>query len=254
MPKTSFKKQETPAADVADAEVDKDAAEPTNTETAVVQYQPTPDFTGSWSRSDVRLPRINLVQKSSDSKLINSFGIGSFVFNREVKLSDGKTPLVITVVGLDKDLQQKLPWGSKEEPLVCRTPEEVRKAGGTTVYKGAKPGTYFQPRAHITLLLQAPKDLAPEGESLFPYEYDGNTYSVALMTVSSSGFTSMAKEIATFCTFNKAMRNGPIYGRLLLTSEERSDASKEWFVPIVKFDAANDEATLKFFNSLRGAK
>src|SRR6266446_5570810 len=130
MPKTSFKKNKetelTP--DATPDEPVQETAQPENTETAVVPYQPTQDFTGSWSRSDIRLPRINLVQKSSDSKLINAFGIGSFVFNREVKLSDGKSPLTITVVQLDKDLQQKLPWGSKEEPLVCRTPEEVRKA------------------------------------------------------------------------------------------------------------------------------
>jgi hypothetical protein len=256
MAKTTFKKPEATAPAATEVEVlepvSDTLAEPTNPETAVVPYQPNADFTGSWSRSDVRYPRINLVQKSSDSKLINAFGIGAFVFNREVKLSDGKTPLFITAVQLDKDFQQKLPWGSKEEPVVCRTPEEVRKVGGTLTYKGAKPGTYFQPRAHITLILQMPEGISADGETLFPYEFNGKCYSIALITVSSSGFTSMAKEIATLCTFNKVMRKGSIFGQLQLTSEERSDATKEWYVPIVKFDEAHSDETLKFFESLRG--
>jgi hypothetical protein len=254
MGKTSFKKNTDAPSTEATVVEETQLVTTEPAESAVVAYNPTADFTGSWSRSDVRLPRINLVQKSSDSKLITAFGIGSFVFNREVKLSDGKTPLSITVVGLDKDFQQKLPWGSKEEALVCRTPEEVRAAGGTLKFKGAEAGTYFQPRAHITLLLEMPAGISDEGESLFPYENGDKKYSVALMTVSSSGFTSMAKEIATLCTFNKVMRQGPIFGRLALTSEERSDSSKEWQVPIVKFDGANDPKLVEFFISLRGAK
>src|SRR5690242_17649722 len=175
MPKTSFKKptETAPEAPVVEAELVPDAPEsqPENAG-AVVPYSPTPDFTGSWSRSDIRYPRINLVQKSTDSKLINQFGIGAFILNREAKLSDGKTPIAITVVQLDKDFQQKLPWGSKEEPLVFRTPEEVRKAGGTLVYKGAKPGTFFQNRAHITMLVEMPEGVAEEAETLFPYEFN----------------------------------------------------------------------------------
>jgi hypothetical protein len=253
MPKTSFKKQtETPI----ETTVEEPSESSVETSTAVVPYNPTPDFTGSWSRSDIRLPRINLVQKSTDSKLITKFGIGSFILNREAKLSDGTTPVYITVVQLDKDFQQKLPWGSKEEPLVFRTPEEVRKAGGTLTYKGAQPGTYFQNRAHITLLVESPANLADDAEALFPYENEenGKLYSVVLMTVSSSGFTSMAKEIATLCTFNKVMRKGPIFGRLALTSETRDDGQKEWQVPIVKFDSENTPELLQFFNSIRGAK
>ncbi len=214
-------------------------------------YQPTQEFTGPWDRSDVRDPRINLVQKSSKTEL-HAFGLGSFVLNREFKLSDGKTPLQITVVASDKDYQQKLPWGSKDTANVARSPEEVRAAGGTLTFKGAKVGTYYQKRAHQTILLKAPKTLTEDDLNFFPYEFNGDKWAVAKMTVSSSGFTSMAGEIATLCTYNKSMRQGMIHGQLELTSKEVPGDDATWFVPVVKFVQQNPKELLEFFESLRG--
>jgi hypothetical protein len=252
MAKTSFKK----VADAPSAEAEGVEEQNTCTMVAIptakapAPYQPTAEFTGSWDRSDVKDPRINLVQKSSKAEL-HAFGLGAFVLNREIKLSDGETPLQISVGAVDKDFQQKLPWGSKDTPLVFRTPEEVRKAGGTLVYKGAKQGTFYGPRAHITILLKAPESLTEDDLNFFPYEFNGN-WAVAKMTVSSSGFTSMAKEIATLCTYNKSMRKGPLYGQLELTSKLVEGDDAEWHVPVVRFVQENPKELMEFFNSLRG--
>jgi hypothetical protein len=253
MARTSFKRTENaPSAETQPAdEQESSVALATTVNRDPATYQPTNEFTGAWDRSDVRDPRINLVQKSSKTEL-HAFGLGAFVLNRDLKLSDGQTPLTLTVVALDKDYQQKLPWGCKDTPNVVKTPAEVRAAGGTLTYKGAKPGTYYGPRAHITVLLKAPEGLTEDDLAFFPFaDAKDGRWTVAKITVSSSGFTSMAKEIATLCTYNKAMRKGSIYGQLELTSKEVDGDDASWFIPVVKFVQENPRETLEFFESLR---
>jgi hypothetical protein len=250
MARTSFKRTEEANVAVADESDGKPDTQLATQETAVVPHQPTPAFTGSWDRSDIKDPRINLVQKSSDSKL-HKYGLGSLVLNREVKLSNGTDPVQITVAYVDKDYQQKLPWGSKDTANVVRTPEEVREAGGTLVYKGAKPGTFYGPRAHFTILLKAPAGLGEDELVLFPFEFNNEFWTPAKMTVSSSGFTSMAKEVATLCTYNKVMRKNPIFGQLALTSKHVAGDTEEWWVPVVKYVGENNKELLEFFESLR---
>src|SRR6266404_3897760 len=115
---------------------------PENTETTLARpLQPLPQFSGDWDYNDTRKPRINLVHKTSDSELIEKFGIGSFVFNKEVKLSDGKTPLLVTAMRAGKDFIQKLPFGDPEMPLIFKTKEEVLANGGSFNKKDAENRT-----------------------------------------------------------------------------------------------------------------
>src|SRR5260370_36999431 len=117
--KSSFKQVPTQA----------EPAEETST-TLAKPMPPMAQFSGDWDYSDTRKPRINLVHKTSDSELITDFGIGSFVLNKEVRLSDGKTPLMVTAMRAGKDYIQKLPFGDPEMPLIFKTTDEVIANGG----------------------------------------------------------------------------------------------------------------------------
>lgn len=209
------------------------------------------DMGGAWDRSDVRLPRVNLIHKTSKGPLIEAFGIGGFALDQIVKLSDGKTPITVTALRSGKDYCQKLPFGAPEKPTVFDTPEQVIAAGGSLNYKDAKSGNFFGPRAHIELVFEVPAGLTDEeGLSLFPFEFEGKHYGSGLITVSSSAYTSVAKELATLRDRNFAMKKGLLYGRLALTSEDRNDAQRDWKVPVIKFIEATPEAMVEFFKSL----
>lgn len=207
-------------------------------------------FSGSWDRDDVRLPRINLVHKTSDNALIEKFGIGSFAFNKEVKLSDGKTPLAVIAVRAAKDYVQKLPYGSAEMPAVFKTPAEVESNGGSLNYKDVDSGNFFGPRAHIQLIVAAPIGANDADLALFPYEYADKAYGMAILTVASSAFTSVGKELATLCNNNKVMRRGMQYGALALTSEVRKNAKNSWHVPVIKFTGENPAEFVEFIQGL----
>lgn len=211
---------------------------------------PQGDFAGNWDREDVRLPRINLIHKTSANELIEAFGIGGFAFDKSVKLSDGKTPLMVTALRAAKDYVQKLPYGSSETPAVFKTPDEVTKNGGSLNYADVDSGNFFGPRAHIQFVVPMPEGTGEEGEALFPYEFEGVNYGMAIMTVSSSAYTSVGKELATLSNNNKVMRRGLRFGRLALTSEVRKNTKNSWHIPVIKYQGENPADLVAFYESL----
>ena len=208
------------------------------------------DFGGEWNREDVRLPRINLIHKTSDSELIEKFGIGGFVLNKEVKIGSGKEPVEIYVLRAVKDYVQKLPYGDPEMPAVFKSEAEVLANGGSLNYKDAKAGNFFGPRAHVQMVVKLPDNASDADEALFPYEFAGSAYAMAILTVASSAFTSVGKELATLRTNNKVMRKGLWFGKLALTSEVRKNAVNSWHIPVVKYAGENPADFAEFLHSL----
>jgi hypothetical protein len=147
-----------------------------------------------------------------------------------------------------KDYVQKLPYGDPEQPAVFKTPEEVTANGGSLNYKDYDNGNFYQPRAHIQIVVAKPADA---DEALFPYEHNGTAYAMAMFTVSSSAYTSVGKEIVTLRNNNRVMRKGLRFGALNLTSETRKNAKNSWSVPVVKYAGENPEDLVAFFESIQ---
>ena len=246
---TPDEKPETPAASVEpDAPITAVATRPDAT--VALPLSSTEDMQGDWNRSDIRLPRINLIHKTSDNKLIKSFGIGAFAYDKEVKLSDGETPIEVTCLVATKDYVQKLPFGDSETPATFKSAKEVTDNGGSLNYKDADNGNYFQERAHLQLVVAMPEGVDETGEALFPYEFEGKAYGMALMTVVSSAFTSVGKEIATLRNNNKVMRRGLWFGKLALTSEVKTNTKNSWHIPVVKYAGEVPADLAAFYHSL----
>lgn len=247
MAKTSFGKKDP---DVIEGEV---VAEPTG---AVVPRQELPvakagssAFQGDWKVTDMRFPRLNLVQKSSAEELIQQFGLGSIVLSKEVKLSDG-SPIPVVFLQAMKDYIQKVEFGSGETPAVFRTEQEVLDSGGSLNWKDKDTDHFFQRRAHVEFAIKAPEGLDEKELALFPYEFNGESYALAVYTVASSAYTSVAVELMTLCERNKVMRKGPHYGSLLLSSKEASSKGKSWRTPVIKFDGENSPELVKFLEEI----
>lgn len=257
--KQSFavKKKAGAAAGAADAPEAVPAPEPTKVPDKTVATRPdatvaepippSADMSGDFNVDDIRWPRVNLIHKTSKEALIETFGIGSFALNQEVKMSNGKTPIEVTVLRFQKDYVQKLPFGDVEKPKSFKTEDEVRESGGSLNYADVDSGNYFMPRGHMQLLISQPED---QPDDLFPHAFDGKNYGLALLTVSSSAYTSAGKEIATLRANNKVMRKGLRFGKLLLTSDGRKSAKFSWVVPVLKFNGENTPEFVTFAESL----
>jgi len=216
------------------------------------------NFFGDWDSDDVRLSRINLVHKTSNEELITNFGIGAFCLEKEVKLSDGKEPFVVTAVRAKKDYIQKVPFGSNFDAKRFDTIDQVRKANFSTNYSdytGKENSPYVMKRAHIEFVIAAPEGADQDALDLFPYEFEGKQYARAIFTVSSSAYTSVAKELATLTDKNRVMRKGAQYGKLELTSKTQSGKGDlSWKVPVIKYAGENTPEFVAFVEELTGFK
>lgn len=204
------------------------------------------DMQGEVSMRDIQLPRINIVQKVGD--LGNIFPAGGITFLKEVLLTDGKTPIDITVLRVKKQYQEYIPYGTQGSlPKTFDTLAEVLEAGGQV-------GAYEEPNryddiAHIQIAVPAPADASEEIAAMFPYEHKGTHWAVAMWTVKSSGYTAAAKPI--FTARGQQLRDGFSMGHWSLATELKKTAKHSWFAPKLTFAGMHsDPADAAFFAGL----
>ena len=209
------------------------------------------DELDGFDTGDVRLPRINLVHKTSSEDLIEAFGIGAFTLAKEVLLAEAGKPFTCSVLRARKNYQQKLPFESEDRPNIFNTAEEVVAAGGSLNTRDKDSGNFYQPQAHIQLVVAAPEGASEEALAHFPYEFKGVNYAMAIWTVSSSAYTSAGKELATLRTNNKVMREGLYHGALTIHSRKETAGKFTWQVPVLKYVGRNDPELAAFFAGLK---
>ena len=264
MPSISFSQKPVtkPAAPapVVEAEVVESMTEPAVEDNQIVVRQAAPvaeipaptrhipiaeGVEGEIADSDLRPPRINLVQKVGE--LADNFSPGSIVFEKQVVLSDGKKPLTLVPLRLKKQYQKKVPYGESDVmPEVYDTVEEVRAAGGSTEYGDEN---YFQPIAHVQFAVEMPED-AGETADLFAYECGGKHYAVAVWTVASSAYTAIAKTL--FNAASGLLRNGLYNGKFKVTSELKKANGNSYYVPRMAFSGKNTPEESEFFKTIAG--
>lgn len=183
--------------------------------------------TGNISREDILLPRVNLVQKSG--KLCDDFQPGSFLFEKQVVLAKPGDSFTAVVLGHSKYYQEKVEYGSDEFGRRANNEEEVRNLGGTTTW-GVNDKPYFQPVADLLLAIKAPEGIDEEALGLFPFEHDGDHYAVAVYTVASSAYTSLAKRVFTDSLYT--LKAGLHLGEYSIHSELKRNAANSWYVPV----------------------
>jgi hypothetical protein len=238
---TSFKKQAKPETEAI--EVSAEIA-PANTQLAAPTETNDNGIQGEISRSDIKLPRINLVQKVGD--LSNLFTPGIFLFDKSIVLSEGKVPFEITVLHLKKMYQEDLDFTSKETPQSFDTADEVIAAGGSLKSRDAN---YYKEVAHVQVVIEKPKDCPEELEGLFPYEFEGKQYGSAIWTLTGSAFTNTGKTLIT-AAFT-LLRAGLHTGKFLITSELKKNEKNSWYAPIAKFGGKHTPEQAEFFKSLK---
>ena len=199
---------------------------------------------GEVNNRDIQLPRINVVQKTSD--LVNSgFTPGSLVYNKEIALGS-KVRCVVTHI--KKQYQQDLEYGSEVMPMVCDTIAEVREAGGTTEWGGEN---HFSEIAHMQLLIEAPEDLHEDQLDLFPYEADGKHWAPALFTVAKTAYKTAAKPVIT-AGYGPLRATGLPTGLWNLETDLKKNPRGSWHVPVMKLTGRTSGELAQLVNGLLG--
>ena len=233
---SSFKKPE----GAASAAVTETPAQPHPVdpeETSMPLAIPTKAVDGEFRAEDFVIPKLHLVQ--SVGPLSEAFQPGAFVYNKELVLTDGVSPLSLTVLRIRKQYVENVPYGGDEVPRMFDTLEQIRAAGGWIDWRDNQRPP-FSPVLHVLVLIKSPSGENP----LFPYEFEGAHYGLALWTLRSTGFTRAGKTIITASQF--ALKDGLHKGGWALTSKREKIGMNFVFVPVLRHEAKHSDEFAEF--------
>ena len=251
--KSPTKKAAKPVAETVEVEVVEDGEAgaiieqpPAKGELAITDQQLNEaGLAGDFDQSDINLPRINLVAKTS-ALVDEGFTPGAIVLNKEASLVLKDTPLRVIVTSMVKQFQEDVAWGAEELPKVFNSEEEVYAAGYSLEWGATN---MCRPIAHITMLIEAPEGLDEDSRELFPDAHGDKNYALAIYTASKSAYKPTAKEIATYAAFAKG--EGVWTTAWTLTSKLRTEGDVSWFTPSMKRAGRLDADELKFIESVK---
>ncbi len=204
--------------------------------------------------SDLKLPRLNIVQKVGE--LSNNFAGGTVVLDGNLTLVDApKGPAEsaafrFLVIGLqDKRFVEKVEGGLRGNSFTKE--EEVVKAGGTLDYNeakasnGAKP--LYQTMVTAMVIIEKPDSVNPNA---FPIEYNGKKYALALYSMKGTSYTNAAKHLYTARKFGNC-KNGFRFGWWTMTSRLKA-AANSYFIPTVRQQEESTPEFRAFLGTLLG--
>ena len=252
MAKTSFDdlENEAPAPDAAEkAVVVRENLAPVVVHSPSIA-DPNKGLIGEWTYDDIKLPRLNLVNKSGE--LADLFTPGTFAINKEhglTKISEAdKTvglPLTVIATRMKKQYQENIRYEDREitPQRTFDSATEVAANGGRVDWKNKGPG-FFSEMAHIELLIQKPEGLPEEVDPLFYYAIGEQSYARVIYTVSGTAFTAVAVTVAS--ALRGHLSETGLHGGLwLLGSKLRKNEKNSWWAPTIRSNGLLDAESLE---------
>lgn len=241
------------------------------TETAVVPAASTAlaspaagDDEGAYEPGDIKLPKLKLLQGTSDKKMLQKFGFGSLLFKDQMVVArafiSGDTPettqqpitgRLVFVKLLAKTYVEK-PAKFGDPTMFARSLAEVEEQGGTTDWrlskenkKTGKPASdkpWYQVVANCLVLIEKPEHVTGDDVDHFPFEADGKFYAPALFSVKSFAYDEFFATVATAKVTGELRRGGYSSRFILLQPEIRAGkGNAEFAVPAIKFGEQTSE-------------
>lgn len=257
--KTSFKKEVTTEQAAKSSAVAEAPAAPSSVPeqpSKALDHVPAnpfagPSIQGEIEIGDLKLPRINFVQKSGD--LSDSFEFGDILFNKEVVIGNEEQGFEFTLLTIRKQYQEDLPYKKDgPTPRVCNTAAEVRDKGGSLRYGDEG---YYAEMATALVLIKAPEKAEPDTlETHFFYEFEGEHYALALWTLAKSAYNAAAKKLITAGTMGHLKGGNFSKGKWNCKSVKKSGNGNSWVVPEVRTAGMNTPEFQQFVSDCLNAQ
>lgn len=156
----------------------------------------TPGRTQGEVRStDVNIPKLTVVNPLSEA--VGAHPVGTVLLAGEIPLAQLGDSFEFVVLGVRKEYEKVIPFGSEEKPVRAKTMAEVRQLGGTLDRKDTSR-VAFQDVAYITVLVPCPKDADDNVQAYFRLQDpSGRRWAKALYFAKSFSYTNVAKPVIT---------------------------------------------------------
>lgn len=223
------------------------------------------DDEGAFDSGDIKLPKLKLLQGTSDKKLLQKFGFGALLFKDQLLIARafiaGDTPettqqpmsgRLVFVKLLGKTYVEK-PAKFGDPTMFARSLAEVEEQGGTTDWrlskenkKTGKPASdkpWYQVVANCLVLVEKPDHVTGDDADHFPFEADGKFYAPAMFSVKSFAYDEFFATVATARATGELRRGGYPSRFILLQPEIRpGKGNAEFAVPAIKFGEQTSDA------------
>jgi len=139
--------------------------------------------------SDIDVPRINVVQKTSDIEA----PLGAVVLDKQHTLAEADQPVPVTVLSVIKGWRENIDYDSDEIPRIAYTQEEANQIDQNSEYDMLE-------FAEITLLFRQPE--GNDDEAAYPFAIGEENYAIGRINVAKDAYRQTFKRLATFAAFN----------------------------------------------------
>ncbi len=216
---------ETASEETAVAEATADIIEGSPETTALVAGG---GITGDLDASDISFPRLQIVQGMGN--LSENFKKGEIVLDGESLISDGPTPIELTVCRIGKQFEENVDWDGGEIPRIVSKAEAI-EIGGSFEWgnNGQKPD--WMPIADALICVKG------EDPEVFPFEFEGANYAFALWRIKGPAYKRAAVPI--FTAARMYYRDGLRNGSFLLNTEKATFGGKSVHVPKIRRGSRN---------------
>ncbi|MAK37265.1 MAG: hypothetical protein CMC15_14015 [Flavobacteriaceae bacterium] len=200
------------------------------------------DVAGDIDRSDILIPSIQMVHKTS--QLAELHTPGSWVLNQEELLSDGSTPFKLVVLKFRKYYEEDIPYGDERQARVADTIQQVTEMGGTTQWNNeTNEPPSFNGTGEAIVLVEG------KNEAVFPHEFeDGRRFAMARWIMRKSAFKKAGRKIITDAHLK--LTDGLEWGLWELSSGKAQAGPNKYFVPVLTLKDRNSEEFAKWANEL----
>jgi len=185
--------------------------------------------------SDIDIPRVNVVQKTSDIEA----STGSLVLDKKYTLLKPEQTGEVVVVSATKAWKEDVPFDSDMIPRIATTPDDSKKLALDSDW----PILEF---ADIILLFKQPEGNTDDEAYAFPI--GDENYALAKLYVAKDAYRQTFKRLATFAAFN---RTTPIQNRIWSFQTQLMEKGKySWYVPsLTATNNQTPEAVAEFLSS-----
>lgn len=191
-----------------------------------------------FDQSDIDIPRLNVVQKTSDIEA----STGSLVLDKRHVLLKAEEMGEVVVVSATKAWKEDIPFDEGTMPRIASTPG----AAAELALESSYPVLEF---ADIILLFRQPEKSTDD--SAYPYPIGDANYALGKLYVAKDAYRQTYKRLITFAAFNKSIQ---LRNRLWNFQTQMMEKGKySWYVPSLAISPSETPAeVLEFIEIFNG--